>query len=71
MKISLHFILLYLLFTLPVLAQTDQSKQIAGIVKDQDGVSLPGVSIAVMGNIRAISSSGSSPQQLKLGAMSG
>lgn len=50
MRIILPFIYLCIVLTMPALAQDDQSKQIAGIVKDQDGVTLPGVSIAVVGS---------------------
>src|SRR5690554_187692 len=50
MKISLHIISLFLLLTTFGYSQVDQSKRIAGVVKDQDGVSLPGVSIAVIGS---------------------
>src|SRR5690554_2587286 len=50
MKISLHIISLILLLGVSGFSQADQTKRVGGIVKDQDGVSLPGVSIAVAGS---------------------
>lgn len=49
MKTPLLGILLFLFIGLTGFSQTNQSKTISGIVKDQDGVGLPGVSIAVKG----------------------
>lgn len=49
MKTPLLGILIFLFTGLTGFSQANQSKTISGIVKDQDGVGLPGVSIAVMG----------------------
>ncbi len=50
MKKYILKILLFVLMSLSGFAQTDQTKTIGGIVKDQDGLGLPGVSVAVMGS---------------------